>query len=153
MPETTLVRPVAREDFPRWKELWDALNASYGRSGPTALPHQVTETTWARFFDAHEPTHALVAVRAGAIVGIAHYLYHGITTHIQPICCLQDLFTDPAARGTGVGRALINSLYERAKSAGSARIYWVVHQTNTPALRLYDHLAERTGFIVYRNIQ
>jgi GNAT superfamily N-acetyltransferase len=153
MPETISVRPVAQQDFPRWKELWDAYNAGYSRIGPTALAQEVTQTTWARFFDAHEPTHALVAVQAEAIVGIAHFLYHGITTHIQPICCLQDLFTDPAARGRGVGRALINSLYEHANSAGTARIYWLAHQTNTAALRLYDQVAERAGFIVYRNIQ
>ena len=37
---------------------------------------------------------------------------------IEPNCYLQDLFTSAAARGKGVGRALINGVYEQAKLAG-----------------------------------
>jgi len=45
------VRSARREHFPAWKELWDGYNAFYGRSGETALPLDVTRTTWSRFFD------------------------------------------------------------------------------------------------------
>ena len=76
--------------------------------------------TWARFFDAYEPMHALVAESDGALLGLTHYLFHRSTTSIEPTCYLQDLFTNEAARGKGVGRALINGVYEQAKLAGSS---------------------------------
>ena len=69
---------------------------------------------------------------------------------IGPTCYLQDLFTDENARGKGVGRALISSVYHRAKLAGSTCVYWQTHETNLTAQRLYDDIAERSGFIVYR---
>ena len=57
---------------------------------------------------------------AATLLGLTHYLFHRSTTSIQPSCYLQDLFTNEAARGKGVGRALINGVYEQAKLAGSS---------------------------------
>jgi GNAT superfamily N-acetyltransferase len=82
----------------------------------------VTRTTWSRFFDDNEPVHALVAERDRRLLGLVHYLFHRSTTIIGPTCYLQDLFTVEEARGQGVGRALIEAVYERAKSAGSLRV-------------------------------
>ena len=65
---------------------------------------------------------------------------------------LQDLFTDPAARVKGVGRALINGVYDQAKRAGCSRVYWQTHETNHTAMQLYDKVAERSGFVVYRKM-
>ncbi|HET6554097.1 MAG TPA: GNAT family N-acetyltransferase [Dyella sp.] len=145
-----VVRDIAAGDFEAWKLLWDGYNAFYGRSGDTALPQAITHSTWARFLDADEPVHALVAERDGRLLGLAHYLFHRSTTSIGNHCYLQDLFTTQAARGTGVGRALIEAVYGRAKLAGAARVYWQTHETNTTAMQLYDKLAERSGFVVYR---
>ena len=69
---------------------------------------------------------------------------------MEPICYLQDLFTLEASRGKGVGRALIEGVYQRARAAGLARVYWQTHETNLVAMKLYDAVAERSGFIVYR---
>ncbi|HZS45704.1 MAG TPA: GNAT family N-acetyltransferase [Blastocatellia bacterium] len=146
------VRSVEPEDFDQWKPLWDGYNQFYGRSGATALPDEVTKMTWSRFFDVYEPVHALVAVSDRQIVGLAHYLFHRSTITIGPTCYLQDLFTVEAARGQGVGRSLIEALYERARIAGSPRVYWQTHETNETAMRLYDKVAERSGFVVYRKM-
>jgi GNAT superfamily N-acetyltransferase len=148
--QTIEVRPIRRDDFPAWKVLWDGYNAFYGRSGETALPLEVTQITWSRFFDEYEPMHALVAERNGGLVGLTHFIYHRSSIHLSPVCYLQDLFTSEAARGLGVGRALIHSVYERAKAAGSPRVYWQTHQSNTVAMQLYDKVAEKSGFLVYR---
>jgi GNAT superfamily N-acetyltransferase len=145
------IRPVQRGDFAAWKELWDGYNAFYGRAGTTALAPEITQMTWSRFFDAYEPMHALVAEVAGRVVGLTHFLYHRSTTQIDPTCYLSDLFTVDAARGQGVGAALIRAVYEHAKRAGSPRVYWQTHESNAVARRLYDALAERSGFIVYRH--
>jgi GNAT superfamily N-acetyltransferase len=150
LSEPVEVRAVQPSDFPDWKQLWDGYNAFYGRGGDTALAPDITLTTWARFFDAYEPMHALVAEVAGGIVGLAHFLYHRSTIQIAPTCYLSDLFTADTVRGRGVGRALISAVYEHAKVAGSSRVYWQTHETNSVAMRLYDQVAERSGFLVYR---
>jgi GNAT superfamily N-acetyltransferase len=152
MSPDLIIRPVAPGDFERWLPLWEGYNAFYGRSGPTALDPEVTRMTWSRFFDAYEPVHALVAESGGGLIGLVHYLFHRSTIAIQPSCYLQDLFTAAAARGKGVGRALIEAVYDRAREAGSPRVYWQTHETNHAAMQLYDKVAERSGFIVYRKM-
>jgi GNAT superfamily N-acetyltransferase len=144
------IRPISRKDYDQWLQLWKGYNAFYGRSGATALSPEVNQITWTRFFDSYEPVHALVADSNGQLLGLTHYLFHRSTIFIEPICYLQDLFTIETARGKGVGRALIHAVYEQAHRAGSPRVYWQTHETNSTAMRLYNQVAERSGFIVYR---
>jgi len=145
-----LVRPVAAADFAQWLALWDGYNAFYGRAGPSALPAEITWATWLRFLDAGESVQALVAEAEGRLVGLAHYLFHRSTICIEPVCYLQDLYTAENARGAGIGRRLIGAVAECARAAGSRRLYWQTHESNHTARRLYETLAERSGFIVYR---
>jgi GNAT superfamily N-acetyltransferase len=152
MNDQVKIRAIAKEDFPAWKALWDGYNAFYGRVGETALPVEVTQMTWSRFFDAYEPVHAMVAERSHKLLGLVHFLFHRSTNEIAPVCYLQDLFTVEDVRGKGVGRALIDAVYRRAAEAGSPRVYWQTHETNTVARRLYDTVAERSGFIAYRKL-
>lgn len=150
--QTLTIRPVAESDYAEWLPLWSGYNAFYDRSGPTALPAEITRATWARFFDPDEPVHALVAELDGELVGLVHFLYHRSTTSIGPVCYLQDLFADANRRGHGIGRALIEGVYERAKASGASRVYWQTHETNATAMKLYDQVAEKSGFIVYRKL-
>ena len=152
MSDNLTVRFVRRSDFDKWLPLWDGYNAFYERKGPTALPREITEMTWARFFDALEPMHARVAAADGGLLGLVHFLFHRSTTMLGPTCYLQDLFTAEAARGKGVGRALIEGVYEQARLKGSSRVYWQTHQTNHTARTLYDKVAEHQGFIIYRKL-
>ena len=148
MSDPLIVRPVAPTDLAQWALLWEGYNRFYERTLPTAI----TDMTWSRFFDAYEPVHALVAERDGQLLGLVHYIFHRSTTMIGPTCYLQDLFTSAAARCKGVGRALINGVYAQAKLAGSSRVYWQTHETNHTAMQLYDKVAERSGFVVYRKL-
>jgi GNAT superfamily N-acetyltransferase len=150
MSHSISIRPVAKADFGQWLPLWDGYNAFYGRSGATALSREITHMTWSRFFDAYEPMYALVAESEGRLLGLTHYLFHRSTIAVEPNCYLQDLFTNQDARGKGVGTALINEVYARAKQAGLKRVYWQTHETNETAMRLYTQVAERSGFLVYR---
>jgi GNAT superfamily N-acetyltransferase len=145
-----IIREIARDDLDAWLPLWDGYNAFYGRTGETALAPQITRVTWSRFFKADEPVHALVAERDGELIGLVHYLFHRSTTAVGPTCYLQDLFTSAQARGGGVGKALIEAVYDRARQAGSARVYWQTHETNLTAMRLYDQVAEKSEFQIYR---
>jgi GNAT superfamily N-acetyltransferase len=94
--------------------------------------------------------HALVAERDGRVIGLVHYLFHRATTMDGPICYLNDLFTAAEARGAGVGKALIEAVYDAARAAGATRVYWQTHETNQTAMRLYDQVAAKSGFLVYR---
>ena len=94
--------------------------------------------------------HCLVAEQDGRLLGLAHYMFHRSMIAIENVCYLQDLFTLPEARGQGVGRALIAAVAAEARATRASRLYWHTHQTNVTAQALYDKLAEKTGFIVYK---
>jgi GNAT superfamily N-acetyltransferase len=143
------IRAIAPADRAAWEPLWAGYNAFYDRSGATALPAEVTQTLWQRFFDPTEPVCALVAEQSGRMVGIVHYLFHRSTSRIEPVCYLQDLFTSPEARGRGVGRTLIEGVYAQVRDAGAKRVYWQTRETNAAGRQLYDKVARHLGFIVY----
>jgi GNAT superfamily N-acetyltransferase len=151
-PDRLSVRSLEPRDREAWQVLWDGYNAFYGREGATALPDEITEVTWTRFFDGYEPMYAVVAEQGGELLGLAHFLLHRSTTQIKPNCYLQDVFTTPEARGKGVARALIEDVYARATALGAARVYWQTHETNATAMFLYDKVAEKSGFIVYKKL-
>lgn len=140
------IRSALPADFEQWLPLWEGYNSFYERT----VPAEVTRVTWSRFFDAYEPVHAMVAERDGRLLGLVHYLFHRNTAMLAPVCYLQDLFTAAESRGQGVGRALIEAVYERAQAAGSPRVYWMTQESNATARRLYDQVAENSGFIQYR---
>ena len=154
MPESAIVagvvvRAIQPKDFDQWLSLWDGYNAFYGRAGTTALAREITETTWGRFFNPVEPVFAVVAEHEEEVVGLAHYLLHRSTPRLGPVCYLQDLFTAPTRRKLGIGKALINNVYEQATLAGASRVYWQTQATNAVGRALYDKLARHSGFIVY----
>jgi GNAT superfamily N-acetyltransferase len=150
LSEEVVIRDLLTSDFVQWKTLWDGYNAFYGRKDETALPEATTNMTWSRFFDAYEPIYALVAEDSDRLLGLVHYLFHRSTISVHPVCYLQDLFTLEVARGKGVGRALIQEVYRRALDAGCSRVYWQTHESNATAMKLYDQVADKSGFIVYR---
>ncbi|MBC7941964.1 MAG: GNAT family N-acetyltransferase [Chitinophagaceae bacterium] len=143
------VRPVHGADFDAWLPLWQGYNAFYGRHGATALPDRITQATWERFLDPDEPVFGLVACDGDRLLGLAHCLFHRSTTRFELTCYLQDLFTLDSERGRGVGRALIEAVYEQARRAGIQRVYWQTHETNAAGRMLYDKMARHVGFIVY----
>jgi GNAT superfamily N-acetyltransferase len=143
------IRPIERADYAQWRPLWDGYNAFYGRQGETALPEPITAATWGRFFEPAEPVHALVATQGGQVVALVHYLFHRSTTRLHDVCYLQDLFTAPSHRGQRIGQRLIEAVYDAARAAGSSRVYWQTHHTNSAGRALYDKVAGHAGFIIY----
>jgi GNAT superfamily N-acetyltransferase len=148
--EKVVIRGIEPADYERWLPLWDGYNAFYERTGPTALPTEITQSTWSRLLDPSESVNGLVAERNGKLVGLAHYIFHRSTILLAPTCYLQDLFTGAQVRGRGVGRALIEEVCRRARTAGSTRVYWHTHESNDLARQLYDRVGVLSGFIVYR---
>lgn len=142
----TTIRDITAADRAQWAPLW----AGYLEFYKSALPDDVTETTFQRFLDPSEPMFALVAEREGKLVGVVQCVLHRATWTKTHYCYLEDLFVAPDVRGGGVGRALIEAVYARADAAGASRVYWLTHETNTTARTLYDKVATNAGFIQYR---
>jgi len=143
-PSAIRIAPLQESDHARWAQLWSEYQRFYG----VDLPVAVTEATWRRLHEGR--VHGLGARdSAGRLIGIVHYLYHEDTWSTVPACYLQDLYVDPAARGTGCGRMLIEAVAEASKKAGANSPYWLTHQSNAVARQLYDRLAQNQGFIQY----
>jgi len=137
------ITPLAPADRAAWERLFRGYIAFYERDEPQGM----YDAAWAAFMSG-ERVQALGARLDGALVGITHFFVHPSTSG-PDVCYLQDLFTDQAARGRGVGRALIAAVGERARGQGCARLYWMTHESNAVARALYDQVAVNRGFIRY----
>jgi GNAT superfamily N-acetyltransferase len=114
------------------------------------MPEAVTDETWRRILDIDTPSFgAAVAERDGSIIGFANYVLHPYTWAIGDQRLLHDLYVNPDARGGGVGEQLIRFLQRRGAERGGIRLYWLTHETNARARRLYDRFAPASGFIRY----
>lgn len=110
---------------------------------------EVTEATFRRLHEGSEGLYGLVAEGGGRLVGLAHVVFHPATWTTGTYCYLEDLYVSWEGRGTGVGRALIEAVYEEADRRGSDRVYWHTQQYNAPARSLYDSVGHATSFVVY----
>ncbi len=140
------IRPLTVSDHDDWRRLWTDYLTFY----KTTLPEEVYAETWRRLFAAgdYEPR-GFIAALDGRAVGLTHYLYHRSCWSLVDNCYLQDLFADPDVRGKGVGSALIDAVRNVAAQRGVTNVYWMTHETNETARKLYDRVARRTGFIEY----
>lgn len=145
-PDNLLIRPLRAGDRADWRRLWTDYLAFY----ETVLPEPVFETTFARLLgeDPHD-FHGRIALVDGQALGLVHFLFHRTCWKIENICYLQDLYVAPEARGTGLGRALIETVYAEADAAGAPQVWWLTQEHNAVARRLYDRIAVRTPFIRY----
>ena len=142
------IRPLRQDDFAQWLPLWQGYQQFY----KVTLSDAVTAQTWARFFEALVPMHGFVAEENGTLLGLVHYIYHYSTWTIGPYVYLQDLFTNEAARGKGIGTRLIEAVYDQAAVAGASRVYWLTHESNDTAISLYRKVADQSGFIQFRKL-
>lgn len=140
------IRPVTASDFSGWLALWEG----YQRFYRVAIAAEVTRRTWERLLDRGEPMECAVAEVDGQLVGLVHHIFHRSTWTTGDYCYLQDLFVQQDRRGAGHGRRLIEHVYAAAQAHGASRVYWLTHETNTDAMKLYDKVAERSGFVQYR---
>ncbi|MCX7359051.1 MAG: GNAT family N-acetyltransferase [Alphaproteobacteria bacterium] len=142
-----IVRGAHPTDRAAWEPLWQGYLAFY----ESELPAAVTDTTWSRFHNPAEPMLCLVAEDDdGSLLGFTNLIFHRGTWTIGDFCYLEDLFVAPAARNRGIARALIEAVYALADQRGAERVYWLTHETNTTARKLYDQVARHLGFIQYR---
>lgn len=140
------IRPLCAQDRDAWSLLWREYLAFY----ETTLTEEVFASTFQRLLGTDDRDfNALVAEKEGRIVGIVHFLFHRHCWKIEDVCYLQDLFVSDTVRGTGVGAALIQAVYDAADTSGAPNVYWLTQDFNAPARRLYDEIGTLTPFIKY----
>jgi GNAT superfamily N-acetyltransferase len=143
-----IVRPLAAADRTQWQPLWEGYLEFYKAN----VAPEVSEVTFARLIGGREPMGGFITMDGDAAVGVVHWLTHRSCWTIEDYCYLQDLFVAPSRRGGGIGRKLIEAVYDKARALGCSRVYWNTHETNTVAMRLYDGVADRPGFVQYRKV-
>ncbi len=143
------IRAIRPQDRAAWAPLWRDYLAFY----KTELPDSTYDATFARFVDpAVTDMRGWIAWDGDTPVGLVHTIAHAHGWRPEPVTYLQDLFTTPAARGKGVARALIETVYADADAAGRPAVYWLTQTGNATARTLYDKIATATDFMVYRRI-
>ena len=140
---TVRIAALAAADHPRWLELARGYKAFY----KTAVTDAEYARAWRRLL-ASDRVWGLGAHLDGKLVGITHYLFHSATWN-DKVCYLQDLFVDPAVRGRGVARALIEGVAAAALAEGAEKLYWLTQDHNATARALYDKVAKYNHFIRY----
>lgn len=140
------VRPLTSADKLEWLQLWRGYIEFY----KAQLPESQYELTWNRLLDPEYNSFGLVAEEDGAVLGITHYSFQTSTWAPVNYCYLEDLFVSPAARGKGLGRALIDAVKAIAIESGSTRLYWNTDRTNETARKLYDTYVSESGKVQYR---
>ena len=140
------VRELRESDKSFWLLLWRGYLEFY----KTEIPEEQTELTWSRLLDSEFNMHGLVVEENDVIYGIVHYSFQNSTWSPNGHCYLEDLFVNPNIRGKGLGRALIDAVYDIAVKNGCSRLYWNTDATNETARKLYDTYTKESGKIQYR---
>jgi GNAT superfamily N-acetyltransferase len=139
------IRDALPGDEADWRRLWAGYLEFYGAN----VSEAVTANTWRRILDPATPIFARIAERGDRVAGFAVCILHEGSWVVSPICYLEDLFVDPAARGGGVATALIQNLVDLGRARGWSRLYWHTKQDNTTARRVYDRFTPVGDFVKY----
>lgn len=140
------IRPLRDTDRADWADMWTAYLEFY----ETSVPAEVYDSTFARLLgDDPQDFTCLLACIDDRPVGLVHYLFHRHAWKVENVCYLQDLFARPETRGVGVGRALIEAVYDAADTAGNPAVYWLTQDFNHTARKLYDRIGVKSPFIRY----
>lgn len=142
-----IIRNLKLDDKPEWVKLW----RSYLEYYSTNLTDEVFHQTFSRLLDTNLPEqNGLIAIKDDKPVGIVHFIYHPHNWRIEDVCYLQDLYTDPNFRGLGIGRSLMEAVYEAADANNTPNVYWLTEEFNKTARQLYDRIGNLTPFIKYQ---
>lgn len=141
---TTELRPTDRV---RWQQLY----SGYGEFYQTPMSAEKLDRVWGWI---HDPGHEVdaIVIRAtadGPAMGLAHYRPFARPLHGSTGCFLDDLFVDPAARGTGAVDVLLGELARIAGRNGWDVVRWITRASNVKARSAYDRLARQTEFLTY----
>lgn len=140
------VRSPHRDEFGPWAVMFRAYRVFYELTADEAI----VERVWTWIHDPDHETNALIATNdAGTMVGLTNYRRFARPLTGSVDMWLDDLFTDPNHRGSGIGRALIDAVSDISESNGCTLVRWITAADNLPGQRLYDSMATKTSWITY----
>ncbi|MBF4488637.1 GNAT family N-acetyltransferase [Psychrobacter sp. N25K4-3-2] len=140
------ITPLSNTDYDSWLHLWQNYLTFY----ETSLPMSTTDTTWRNLLDSNVPIYGFGAWQDDTLVGITHVVLHPNTWNSTECCYLEDLYVNESVRGQGLGRALIEQVYDFARQKNCNRVYWTTQEGNIAARKLYDAIATQTDMVQYR---
>ena len=143
---TLTIRAIEEKDKDQWLKLW----AGYLEFYKSTISSEQTELTWKRLINNELKMFGFVAESEEGVIGFTHCLFRPSTWTETDYCYLEDLFVDPNIRGKGIGRALMNKVFELAKEKKSKRVYWTTQEFNKTARVLYDSITPVSEFVQYR---
>lgn len=140
-----IIRPPKAADRAEWERLYAGYAAFYRVDQTPEMRARV----WGWLNDPAHETQGLVAEDAGKLVGLAHLRRFARPLSASTGGFLDDLFVDPAARGSGAAEALIRAVADEGRRQGWTVIRWITAEDNYRARGLYDRLAEKTRWATY----
>ena len=147
MNEKICIQPLTEISYHEWMPLWEAYQAFYS----VQLSDAINRLTWQRLSQSkYEQMYGFAALINQKVVGIVHVVEHESCWTLQPYAYLQDLYTAESLRGRGIARELIEHVKTYTQQRQCDRVYWLTHESNELAQKLYDQVAKKTGFIQYR---
>ncbi len=147
------IRPLGAADRAEWDRLYAGYAAFYRVEQTGAMRDRV----WGWLLDPAHPVTGLVAERdgglvaegQGGLVGLAHFRAFARPLSASTGGFLDDLYVDPAARGSGAAQALIAAVAEAGRAQGWTVIRWITAEDNARARAVYDRVASRTPWVTY----
>lgn len=140
-----VVRPATAADEAAWRRMWEAFVAL----DTEKCPQSATDFIWRNTLDAQHPMKLLVAENDGRLLGFLLYTTHDFSRSMRPVAYLLDFFVIEAARGRGIGKALITHLADLGRACGWLKVYWMTQVDNADARRLYDKFGQTSPLVRY----
>jgi ribosomal protein S18 acetylase RimI-like enzyme len=143
---TPVIRDLCPTDRSAFAGLWSACLSMHG----VPAPEEAIDRSWSLFLDEDSPLKARVACLEDRVMGLAVHSWQPNSWTGGIDGCLDTLFVASEARGTGLGRALLDDLLRIGRSRGWSSVFWHVRSDNLAARALYGRYASDDGYLRYR---
>lgn len=143
--EKIIIRKPHHNEYDDWIKIYKEYLDFY----QTSLTSEELKTVWSWISEPNPELFCYLAELDKKIVGLAHF-----RKFIRPIkSChsifLDDLFVVSEFRGQRIGYRLIEAVKLYAKENNFPLVRWVTGHDNTPAMKLYDSIAQKTTWVIY----
>jgi GNAT superfamily N-acetyltransferase len=143
---TVTTRPIAPAD----RAAWEGLFAGYAAFYKVDQTPQMRDIVFGWLMDDTHSSNCIVAEDAtGTLIGFTHFRPFVSQLRASTNCFLDDLFVDPASRGSGAAQALIGAVKTVAQDKGWGTVRWITAEDNYRGRGVYDKLATRTPWVTY----
>jgi len=140
-----MIRNIEGKDKKNWMKLY----CGYAKFYKVPMNQDILDTLWGWILDNNHIVNGICYELDSNIVGIAHYRTMPRPIKGKYIGFLDDLFVDPEFRGQKIAQKLINHLKSLSQANNWDGIRWITHSSNENAKKLYDKIANNTGFELY----